>query len=166
MVDARQSYGSLHHEPSDRPYSRDLSLLVGLRLLTEDDIPWIFDLTDRKYPSYDKVTTEGWFRNLVLKQPLLFIPQRTDNAFCISMITFTPWYPAAHECTVVFICADDNAQWEAVKLMRASIAWARSRRCVYWRLSSETDADLTMMARRLGVKEISPRYSLRLDQQQ
>lgn len=165
MVDARQSYGSLHNEPSDLCSPSHVSILVGIRLLTEDDIPWMYDLTTRKYPQYDAVTTEGWFRNQVLKTPLLFLPQRTDNAFCITMLTFTPWI-ATPECTVVFICADDDAHWEAMKLMRSSIEWARKRKCNYWRVSSDTDNDLTMFARRLGVNEISPRFSLKLDQRQ
>ena len=52
--------------------------------------------------------------------------------------------------------------WEAMKLLRASIAWARKRKCVRWRMSSDTDYDLAAMARRLGVNEESPRFTLNL----
>lgn len=166
MVDAHQSHKSLHYKHSDLYAPSHLSILVGIRLLTEDDIPWVYDVSVRKYPHYDAVTTEGWYRNVVLKTPLLFLPQRTDNAFCISMLSFTPWLPASSECLVVFICADDGAHWEALKLMRASIEWARKRGCKFWRVSSDTDSDLTMFARRIGATEISPRFSIRLDQKQ
>jgi hypothetical protein len=132
-------------------------------LLTEDDVPWLYHLMRKKYSQrYDAVTTEGWYRNLVLKQPMVYLPQRTANAFCISMLTFVPWLPAEYECTVVCVCADDGAMWEAVKLIRSAIEWARKRKCMYFRMSSDTDTDLAAFARRLGAEEISPRFSIRL----
>lgn len=132
--------------------------------MNEDDVPWMYELSKRKYRNFDAVTTEGWYRNTVLKTPLLFLPQRTENAYCISMLTFSPWLP--HECTIVLICADDGAQWEAIKLLRSSIDWARGRQAKFWRVSSDTDTDLTMIARRVGATEKSPRFSLSLDQKQ
>jgi hypothetical protein len=133
-------------------------------MVTDNDISWIYNLSVKKYPKFDAVTTEGWFRNIVLKQPLLFLAQRTHNAYCVSMLSVTPWMPADFECNVVFICADDNCEWEAVKLMRASIAWARNRKCRLWRVSSDTETDLAVFAKRLGAQEISPRFTIRLDQ--
>jgi hypothetical protein len=72
-----------------------------------------------------------------------------------------PWLPSEPECIVLFVCADDGAGWEALRLLRDSIAWARGRKCAVWRLSSDTDAELVMLARRLGITEISPRYCIR-----
>lgn len=145
------------------PGSGDLSVLVEPRLLTEDDIPFCFYLSERRYEArFDRITTEGWFRNIVLKQPLMFLPQRMDNSFCISSLSVAPWLSAEVECNMVFIVAEDGAMWEAMKLLRASIAWARYRRCTTWRMSSDTDVKLDMMARRLGCKELSPRFTLRL----
>jgi hypothetical protein len=130
--------------------------------MTEADIPWLVDLCKRRYSSkYDAVTSEGWFRNIVLKQPVIFYPARMPNAFCISMLSLVPWLPAEVECNVIFICADEGALWEGMKLLRASINWARERKCTIWRLSSDTDADLSAMAFRLGAKEIAPRYCVR-----
>lgn len=139
-------------------------VLVEPWLLTEEDIPWLFQLGRKKYSAkYDAVTTEGWFRNIVLKQPVMFHPVRMPNAFCISMLSIMPWLPAEAECNVVFICCDDGCMWEGMKLLRASIAWGKLRRCAIWRLSSDTDYDLQGMATRLGAKEISPRFCLRYD---
>lgn len=139
-------------------------MVVDPRVMTDDDIPWLYNLSVKKYPKFDAVSTEGWFRNIVLKQPLLFLAQRTRNAFCISMLSVTPWMPSDFECNVVFICADDNCEWEAVKLMRACIAWARNRKCKLWRVSSDTETDLAVLAKRLGAQEVSPRFTIRLDQ--
>ena len=130
-------------------------------LLTEADIPWLNYLCRKKYSHrYDPYGTENWFRNYVLKQPLNYLQQRMPNAFCISMLTTYAWLPAETECTVAFICADDNASWEAMKLLRHSVEWAKRRRCVAWRCSSETDSDLTLFCRRVGATEISPRFNI------
>jgi hypothetical protein len=145
------------------PVASDLSVLVDPWLLTEDDIPWLFKIFRKKYSQrYDPITTEGWYRNIVLKQPLMFLPQRTHNAFCFSMMTMVPWLPSEFSCDIVAICADDGAMWEAMKLMRSSIAWARSRKCTYWRMSSDTETDLAAFARRIGADEVSPRFMIRL----
>jgi hypothetical protein len=145
------------------PSAGGVSVLVEPRVLTETDVPWLFGLCRKKYShKYDALSTELWFRNQVLKNPLLYLPQRTDNAFCISMLTTLPWVPTEFEASIVFICADDGAGFEALKLMRASVAWAHSRRCVAWRCSSETDSDLTAFCRRVGATELSPRFTIRL----
>lgn len=147
----------------DRQVSDHLSVLVEPRALTEADIPWLFQLCRKKYSHrFDALGTEVWFRNTVLKSPLLYAPQRTDNAFCISMMTVTPWLPTEFEACVLFICAEDGAHWEVMRLLRASVDWARLRRCTAWRCASETEADLTVFARRVGATEISPRFTIRL----
>jgi hypothetical protein len=92
----------------------------------------------------------------------MFHPVRTPNAFCISMLSCLPWLPSEFETHVVFLCTDDGAMWEGVRLLRASIEWARKRKCVRWRVSSDTQYDLEMMARRVGAEEISPRYRIEL----
>jgi len=130
-------------------------------LLSENDLPWLFFLGKKKYGTeWDEATTEGWFRNIVLKSPLMFHAVRTANAFCISMISVLPWLPSDFECNIVFICADDGAGWEAMKLMRDSIVWARKRKCVRWKLASDTEVDMYAIARRLGATEVSPRFTL------
>jgi hypothetical protein len=137
------------------------AILVEPWLLSENDLHWCISLGKKKYPSnYDPLATEGWLRNIVFKGPLMFHPVRTAHAFCISMISCLPWLPSDFEAHVVAICADDGAMWEAAKLLRDSIAWAKSRRCKCWRLCSDTDYDLAGMARRLGAKEISPRFTM------
>jgi hypothetical protein len=131
--------------------------------MTESDLPWLEYLCVKKYSSrFDPTSTEGWYRNIVLKNPLLFYPARTQNAFCISLISLVPWLPNDLECSVIMICAEDGAMWDAARLLRASIAWAKSRKATTWRICSETDFDLAQIARRVGATEIWPRFILRL----
>jgi hypothetical protein len=142
----------------------ELGLLVKpeIRALNEDDVPWLITLGRKRYGlDFDYFCTESWFRNIVMKQPVLFHPVRTSDAFCISTLSILPWTPARIECNVVFICCDDGAMWQGMHLLRASIEWGRSRKCALWRLSSDTAYDLAPMARRLGVEEITPRFELR-----
>jgi len=138
--------------------------LSDVRLMHEDDIHWALALARRRYAdTWDFIGAEGWFRNVVCKSPMVFLPIRSEDAFLIAMVSVVPWLPARWECNIVMFCADDGKMWQGLALMRASIAWARQRRCVEWRVSSETDIDLGPLAKRLGAEELSPRYRMRLD---
>jgi hypothetical protein len=142
-------------------FAPDAGVLMEPWLLTENDLPWLIFLCKKKYESrYDPISTEQWFRNIVLKSPLMFLPVRMPNSFMICMLSTLPWIPSEFDCNVVFICADDGHMWEAMKLLRHSIEWAKKRKCKRWRLCSDTETDLTMMARRVGAWEISPRYTI------
>ncbi|HEY2530280.1 MAG TPA: hypothetical protein VGJ20_20480 [Xanthobacteraceae bacterium] len=127
--------------------------------MTENDIPWLYDICTRRYSrKYDPISTELWFRNKVLKEPLWFLPQRTPGAFCISTLSVLAWLPTEFHCNVAFICADDGCGWEALRLLRASIAWSHSRKCKTWAVASDTPTDLKQLALRIGATEIYPRY--------
>ena len=121
------------------------------------------ELGDRRYPGrYDRLGTEMWVRNIVLKGPMMFLPIRSDHAFLIAMLSTTPWMPQTPECNVVLVCAEEGSMWEAVMLLRASQEWANRRLCSLWRLSSETDFDLEPIALKLGATEANVRYVKRL----
>lgn len=131
--------------------------------MTEDDLPWLGYMCLKRYSHrYDQEGTEGWFRNIVLKAPLLFYPIRTQHAFTISMLSCVPWLPMEWAVDVVFVCADDGAMWETLPMLRRSIEWARKRKATTWRISSDTDYDIEPLGRRVGATTIGPRYVLRL----
>lgn len=136
---------------------------ASIRLMHDGDLPWLAYLCLKRYSHrYDQEGTEGWFRNIVLKSPLLFYPSRTDHAFTITMLSCVPWLPTEWAADVVFTCADDGAMWEVLSLLRKSIEWSRKRRASVWRIMSDTDYDIAPLARRVGAGEIMPRYVLRL----
>jgi len=152
----------MNFQPVINNLEQDTSLLEPWAL-GENDLPWLISLCKKKYSGrYDSISTETWFRNVVLKNPLMFHPTRLAHSFQISMLTCTPWLPAEFECHIVFVCAQDGYLWEAMRLMRASIDWARMRKCTRWRISSDTEFEFEGFARRLGASEISPRYTLEL----
>lgn len=166
MVDVHQSSGSLDSQRSFGFVDQSEIIDVAIRepwLLSENDIQWLIFLGKKRYGSqYDYVTTENWFRNIVLKNPLMFHPIRLEHAFSIGMLSSVPWIPSESEYHIIFICADEGCLWEAAKLLRNSIDWARKRKCKRWRLSSDTEYDMFQLARRLGATEQSPRYSIEL----
>jgi hypothetical protein len=136
---------------------------VKPRLLTESDIAWMLDLGRRRYSNrFDPMATEGWFRNIVLRAPLVFLPVRLDGAFLIAALNIIPWAPGELEANVVLIVADEGCMWQALELLRFSIDWAKMRRATEWRLTSETEVEFGPIAKRLGAKDVSPRYCLRL----
>lgn len=158
MVDVREFPSALHNQRPDPVATQEPWLL------TENDIPWLISLGKKRYgEKWDYQTVETWFRNIVLKSPLMFHHVRLNNAFLISMTSCNPWAPAALECNTVLICADEGAHWEAVALVRAAVEWARKRKCVCWRMASDTHVDLANIARRIGATEISPRFTVRFD---
>jgi hypothetical protein len=131
--------------------------------MTDNDLDWLVSLCKRRYSNhYDPITTEAWFRNMVLKNPQLYLAQRTDNAFCITHIYVLPWTGTEIEVDVMFLCAEHGAGWETLELLRASIAWARTHNGKRWRLSSDTEFDLTPLARRVGARLLTPRCVLDL----
>lgn len=133
------------------------------RVLAEEDLPWLTYLCKKRYShDFDSETTTAWFKNIVLKSPLMFYAIRTQDAFCITLISVTPWLPNSIEANMVFLCADDDCMWQAIRLLRSSIDWAKRRHCTLWRLSSDTDYDLSPLAMRLGATEQTPRYILHL----
>lgn len=139
------------------------TVLLEPWLCTENDLQWLIFLGKKRYgEEFDYLTVEGWYRNVVLKNPMMFHPTRLSNAFQIGMITCVPWLPAEFEYHVVFVCSDHNFMWESAKLLRHSIEWSRKRGCKRWRLSSDTDFDLAPIARRLGATEVSPRFTITL----
>lgn len=146
------------------PSASEVPVLVEPRVLTEHDVPWLYDICRRRYShKYDPISTELWFRNTVLKNPMLFCPQRTANAFCISALSALPWLPTEFGCNISFICAEEGALAEAIQLLRFSIEWARQRKCKTWAVASDTPTDLKILALRLNATEIHPRYVIRFE---
>ena len=131
-----------------------------MRLLTEDDLPWLHPLFAKRYPGHDAYTTERWFRAVVCKDAMNMFAVRTDGAFLVAMHTILPWMPKDGEVNIVCICADDHAGWQVIALLRKSIEWARHRNAAKWRLTSDTSYDIWPLALRVGATSLRPRYEI------
>lgn len=170
MVDVRESRRAFSEQSNPVAFKPVVSssieadtVLLEPWLLSESDLPWLHFLFRKKYDSrFDPMTTEGWFRNIVLKNPAMFYPVRLANSFMIAMLSTLPWLPSDFDCNIICVCADDGALWEAAKLLRASVTWARKRGCKHWLMASDTVYDLAPMAKRLGANVLTPRFSITL----
>ena len=120
-------------------------------------------LAQARYPrNYDIEAAEMWMRNIVLRQPMVFYPIRTDHAFMVTLISLLPWLPGEPEANVVMLCAEDGWIWESIKLARASFDWANRRNCARWGFNSDTEFDIGPIAHRMGLIERCPRYVVNL----
>lgn len=134
-----------------------------MRLLELKDLPWIHYLFHKRYPSsYCYPTAERWYREMVMTNPFTFYAVRTDDAFLIATWVIYAWIPGDPEAHVAVICADENAQFQAITLLRASIAWAKTRHAAKWKVASDTDYDLSALAKRVGATELTARFELDL----
>ena len=132
--------------------------------MVDDDLLWLADLCKRRYSKIDGDPEAAglWFVNFVTKNPLLFYPVRTENAFLIASLNVPPWQPGECECNVLQSCAEEGAMWELLKLFRASVSWAKRHRATLWRVTSDTEFDLGALCRRVGAKEQTARYWMRI----
>lgn len=171
MVDVRQSPRTSPGQSSSVAFTPEITttvqadtVLLEPWLLSENDLPWLHFLFEKKYDKrFDAMATEGWFRNIVLKTPIMFYPVRLSDSFLIAMLSCLPWLPSEFDCNIICVCADDGAMWQTAKLLRSSIEWARKRKCKHWMLASDTAFDLAPMAKRLGATELWPRYMINLE---
>lgn len=159
MVHLREPSRAVHRNGLSAPV--DASGLV--RLLDIEDLPWLHDLFGRRYPKrYDALTTERWFRAFVVRDPLNMFAARTDDAFLVALTTILPWLPSEPEVNIVGICAEEHCPWQVVKLLRASIEWARLHNAARWRINTDTGYGVSSLALRVGALKIEPRFEIEL----
>lgn len=132
----------------------------GSRRMTFDDIPWVLSLAHERYQGWDPGGALV-FLIQALKGPNMLL-LRTHDAFLVGNHVAPPWYPKRRECHVMALCAKPGAHWQAVRLLRESIDWARTHDCVCWRFHSETMHDVGALARYLGAQADTPRYVIDL----
>lgn len=121
------------------------------------------DLAKRRYPAnFDIEAAELWLRNIVMRQPMVFYPIRTDHAFMVTFISLMPWRPSEPEANVALLCSEEGWIWDSIKLARASLDWAYRRNCCKWGFNSDTEFDIGPIAKRMGIIELRPRYVVNL----
>lgn len=134
--------------------------IADFRVIALDDIPWVLSLAYKRYRPFDPGTTLTWLVNIVRRPDALAI--RTEHAFLIANIVTGIWQPDERECHVIFCCAAERHHWEAVRLIKQSVTWARGCGCQKWWFSSETPHDIAPLALRVGAKPSVMRYCLDL----
>lgn len=155
--------GELQQFPTALHRGSSLVEPKAYRLVKVDDIPWMADLARRRYPAnFDIEAATLWMENIVMRQPMVFYPIRTDHAFMVTFIALMPWRPGEPEANVALLCAEEDHFWDAIRLARASLNWAYKRNCFKWGFNSDTEFDIGPIAKRMGIIELRPRYVVNL----
>lgn len=126
------------------------------------DIPWILSLASERYRQFDPGGALTFLIQALQSQTTLMIRTEQKSAFLIASTVSAPWYPKELDCHVMGFCAKPGAHWQALKLLRESVAWAKLQGCVRWRFHSETEHDVGALCRRVGARQDSPRYLIEL----
>lgn len=169
MVDAFQhdrTYNS--GGPEFGSLGSGVSVLVKTkwRLIKESDRDFLINLFKMRYPDFDLIAVDQWVTNVVMKQPLLFLPIRSSHAALIAMMTLEVWAPTEPECFVVSVTSEDGHVGETADLLRVSVEWSKQRGAVRWRFHCDTQYDVSPLMRRIGAKQASPRYVIDLREHQ
>ena len=131
-----------------------------IRPITADDVPWVISLGSRRYSGeYDPGGGLVALAQAMRLSTALAI--RSDHGFLVANILQSVWAPKKRECHVLAICCEEAHPWDAVKLLRASVEWAREQKCLRWLVSSETEHSITRLAWRVGAHAM-PFYGIEL----
>jgi hypothetical protein len=142
----------------------DLQALKGaqseIRALTAEDMAWALTLMHERYRRFDPGNALLWMLRAV--QSPYALCRRTSHALLFATMNQVMWEPKEFEAEVKLLCAYPGHHWQAVRLLRESVAWAKAEHCARWWFSSGTAYDIAMLARRVGAEPQSPQYKLEL----
>ena len=131
-----------------------------LREATADDVPWIMSLGYSRYGPYDPGPVLSHIIHLIRSDHALFI--RNDRAFAIGTLFVPPWRLTPPECNVLMLCSEPGAVWDAVRCLRRVVSWAKDKGCIKCWFGSETEYDISAVAKRVGGVQEQPRFRIDL----
>lgn len=130
-----------------------------IRAITADDVPWGMSLAHRRYESFDPGGALIAIGQAMSLKTALAI--RSDHGFLVANITRYGWWPDRRNCHVLWLCVEEGHPWDACKLLRASVEWAKAEGCKRWWLTSETEHAVASLAERIGAR-VEPSYVIEL----
>jgi len=127
-----------------------------LRPIRVNDLSWMLSLAYKRYGPYDPGKILAYLAD-ALASPKGFC-WRSDRAFIIASLMVPVWRAEQPDCHIVALCAEAGGHWQAIKLLRASMTWAREHRCRQWRFGSETNHDISALAKYVGAHPSQPSW--------
>jgi hypothetical protein len=116
--------------------------------MTRADAPWALALASRRYPAFNIFQAQAWFDRFIDDDSMCFV--RNDHAACVACIVTKFWQPTVRDAHVMFLLSEEGRVWDAVRALRRALEWARSRGAEHFEISSDTHADISRIAPRLG----------------
>lgn len=124
-----------------------------IRDITADDIPWIASLCQRRY-GFAEYDVGGGLIALgeAMRSPNA-VAWRNAHGFLVGNIQIRIWAPKHRSLHILALCVEEGHHWDAVELLRASVAWAGRQGCDQWWLSgSESEHRIGPLAKRVGAR--------------
>jgi len=126
----------------------------------DQDLAWVMSMGYRHYGPYDPGTTLEFLVRYFNSNDTIKL--RTNAAFLLAIRVVPAWRPTEAECHVSALCAEKGAHWEALKLLRYSVTWAKAVGANKWRFHSETNFLVDALAKRVGAYQDTPRWRIDL----
>lgn len=86
---------------------------------------------------------------------------RTEDAFCIGGLSEFFWEDE-RRANVMFLAVRDKQSWQAVKALRAVVAWAKAKGAGSFHFGEETGMRMDVIAKRIGASKDRPSYRIDL----
>jgi hypothetical protein len=124
-------------------------LVIGIRIATLADIPWMLDLAKECYPERGVERGVPWIVDCISSPRRLVLVGQNSMGVC----AITPEYGFELRACVTMLAARrvKTAPLEALRMLRVMLQWARERGAQgSLRLEADTGVDFEAFARRLG----------------
>lgn len=136
-----------------------------VRLVTLDDIPtiaeWALPRFRERHPRMGLEALMPMLKGAV-DYPEFAHLVCTDNAVGMFAIEHTPWEPEPVVCDVFVTGRDASSAFEVSRVYQAGEQWARQVGAVEYRYGTDTDTDLSAIARRVGYDAMARNYVKKL----
>ena len=131
-----------------------------VRRVTEEDIPQMAEWAIPRFRArHPRITLEGMMPllKMSLDDPDSYFV-RTDNACGLYAVERAPWEPLPTVCDVFLVARHSQYVLEALRIIDAAIEWAREKGAIEFRFGTDTDADLSSIADRVGYDRRAVNY--------
>jgi hypothetical protein len=133
-----------------------------VRRATVLDMREMIEIAQECYAQSKGVSVEKaveWGEKAMLNPNMAFF--RTEDAWgCVAVAEV--FYLEGPKATMMFLAARNGKAWEACKVLRAMIAWSRSKGASSFHFGEDTGMRMDVMAKRVGAVVDRPTYTLKL----
>lgn len=114
-----------------------------------------------RYPDFDGWGTASWLVRIIGSPDYRVLTGRGCVAIgCLVRSFHHPMPPVGH---CLFLFGSPFTPWDPVKMLRLLIQWARVNGAKRFRFGSDTETDVSPLARRLGARQDKPSFTLDLE---
>lgn len=133
---------------------------MSIRRATVIDLGDLLDIARESYGRRFDAQKAQDFGLMALMSPQIAV-FRDDDAFCMVGLARFFWEPS-DRANVMFLAVRRRQSWQAVKCMRAVLAWSKQRGAGSLDFGEETGMEMGIIAKRIGAQQNRPSYRVDL----